>query len=347
MNNTKDNWIVLNDEAINNIREAIAQEITQGEIMLRASCPRKWYYRYALQLERRGFLDFNLVYGSLMHQLLEELYRDGTYQFLPWDEKLEITDDMMAEATDGLMLSPKQLEEAELVRKKVQIHFDAYRIHYHRPDSRLIIEGVEKVLKFVFHGLNLVGKVDLIAKPNRSDGICIWDFKTAGQLDAMSLDAWTFKFQFLFYCWLYWKVTGRKPTAIMTNGLVKSQLRPRMKNRKTKELETEEEYLFRMKGEMAKNRERYFYRQRIPLGTDALERFEEEILMPHVDAFAVMQGLINSDLMIKEVINALAFQMNTNHCHVYKSYCEYLSLCKDGLLAQKEFDQREFKHSEI
>src|SRR4029077_2298107 len=140
--NKTNNWITLDNEAIDNIREAIKEPITQGEMMLRAGCARKWYYRYALRLERRGFLDWNLVYGSLMHQCLEELYRSKGYTYPLQDLDIQITDDMMAEATNGAMLTPKGLDEAELIRKKVQIHFDAYRMHYYRLDSKLLIQGV-------------------------------------------------------------------------------------------------------------------------------------------------------------------------------------------------------------
>jgi hypothetical protein len=74
-----------------------------------------------------------------------------------------------------------------------------------------------------------------------------------------------------------------------------------------------------------------------------LERFEKEILLPHVDAF----NLLGKEIAFPAAVNALGMQMNTNHCHVYGSTCEYLSLCKDGLIALREFDVREHKHQEL
>lgn len=338
------NWIVLDNEAIDNIREAVGSALTQGEMMLRASCARKWYYRYALRLDKRGFLDFNLVYGSLMHKLLETLYKGKAYAFPPDEVPINISEEIMRQLTEeDYLFKPNDYAELKLTKAKVQIAFDAYRRNYYQLDAKLMIKGVETTIDIEFHGLRLVGKLDMVAKPNAHDGIFIWDYKTAGHLDAMSLDAWTFRFQFLFYCWLYWKATGIKPTGTMVCGLVKSALRPKQTDRKTKQIETSEEYLFRIKGDMSANREKYFYRQRIPMVNGALERFEKEVLMPHLNAFAVLgQEFINAD-----IINALALSMNTNQCHMYKSYCEYLSLCKDGQMAMGEFDRREAKHPEI
>jgi hypothetical protein len=129
----------------------------------------------------------------------------------------------------------------------------------------------------------------------------------------------------------------------MVNSLLKSALRPKMADRKTKRKETKKEYLFRVKGEMAANREKYFIRQRIPLAAGMLERFEEEMLMPHIRTFVLLRHGVGQ----RDTASALAMQMNTNQCHLYSSYCEYLNLCKDGRLALNEYDQRETKHPEL
>lgn len=339
-------WFKLDQAAIESIRIAVSDTITQSEIMLRASCARKWFYRYALKLDKRGVVDQNLIYGSLMHSLLETLYKseEEAWAMSPKEHPIKVTDDQMEQLTRDLVLAPNDYAEVELTRAKVQIAFNAYRWHYHAADSRLSIKLVEKSLEVEWNGLKLVGKLDMVAKPNRQDGIFVWDFKTAGKLDKLALDAWTFRFQFLFYCWLYWKFTGVKPTGTIINGLVKIGLRPKIVDRKTKQIETREEYLYRVKGEFTANRKHYFYRQRIPLGKDALERFEYEILKPHLYAFKTLQLL---GMEGEALISALAMTMNTNQCHMYGSYCEYLSLCKDGTMALGEFDGRNTKHLEL
>jgi hypothetical protein len=345
----QDNWFVLDNDAFTSIRNAVAGAITQSEIMLRASCPRKWYYRYAMFLEKRGFLDFNLVYGSLMHELLEMLYNSLlAYGKPPSEIPISITPSMIAAQVKDALLKPADHAELELVAERVQIAFNAYRTHYYKKDAKLVIYQVEHMEELEWRGLRLAGRIDMVAKPSKRDGVFIWDFKTAGQLNALALDAWTFKFQFLFYCWMYWRITNDKPTGIMINGLQKCALRPKIVDRKTGRKESKEEYLFRVAGDMAVNRERYFFRQRIPLGNGVLERFEDEILGPHIDAFkALASANVYKSSILMQTVNALAFQMNTNQCHVYNSYCEYLSLCKDGQMALGEFDARNKKHNEL
>jgi hypothetical protein len=110
-------------------------------------------------------------------------------------------------------------------------------------------------------------------------------------------------------------------------------LRPKVK-------EKQDTFLDRIREEMSNASADYFYRERMPLGTDAMERFERETLMPHVEAFKRLQvGGPN--------LEALAMQQNTNQCHLYGSVCEYMQLCKNGWMAVGEFDKRDKKHDEL
>jgi hypothetical protein len=80
----------------------------------------------------------------------------------------------------------------------------------------------------------------------------------------------------------------------------------------------------------------------MPLQKGMLERFEEEILGPHITSFKML-----ADPTWNYPIKPLAFAMNTGHCHVYGTFCEYLPLCKDGPLMLSEYDTREVKHQEL
>jgi hypothetical protein len=201
------------------------------------------------------------------------------------------------------------------------------------------VVSVEQDLEVKWKGLTLQGRLDMAAYPKRDDGIFIWDWKTAGRFDATMLDAWSFRFQFLFYAWLYWKVRGIKPAGIMVNGLAKTMLRPKIVDKKLGTKETISQYLFRVKKNAIENREKFFYRQRMPFVKGTLERFEKDILGPHIESFAnLRQGI---------AINSLAMAMNTGHCHVYNSFCEFLPLCKDGPLMLNEYQKRTNKHVEL
>jgi hypothetical protein len=312
----------------------IGQPITQSEIMLRNSCPRKWYYRYAMRLGKQGLLDQNLIYGSIMHHLLERHYKgDPTpkadyHQFLP----------------DNAILTPAGIDELELTQEKAELAFYTYRKHYEEADARLIIKHVEEIIEYDYKGLTLTGKMDMVANPTHRDGVFIWDWKTAGQFNANLLDSWAFRFQFLYYCWLYWKVTNEKPAGTMVNGLLKIGLRPRIADKKTKRKENQAEYLDRVRRELVVNREKYFYRQRLPMGSHDLERFEQEILLPNLVPFYRLGVAVEPNLWD---IMSYAWAMNTNQCHIYGSNCEFIHLCKDGPVALGEFEVRDAKHQEL
>lgn len=339
---SKKNRFELDPEAKDKIQDALLDEITQSEISLRQSCPRKWFYRYVLRLQRRGYVNPHLVYGILIHHWLEWLYKNH----LQGTIEKEMPSSMPAIKLFDFILDAKQQEEIDLAIQKAWIAFKAYRHHYKGLDSKLFVISNEVIYRTEFMGFNLSGKIDMVAKPTLRDGEFIWDFKSAGRLDANVLDAWSFRFQFLYYCWLYWKATGKKPSGTIVNGLVKCQLKPKMADRKTRRMETREEYLYRVAMDMQEYREKYFYRQRMPLAKGQLEWFENDILVPNLQSFDQMKRWLKLENR-SEDLRSVVLAMHTSHCHVYNSVCEYLPLCKDGKIQLDEYFVSETKHSEL
>jgi len=338
----KDEQFKLDLPTRRRIRVAAEDTITQSEIMTRAACPRKWFYRYALRLDRLAAFNPHLIYGSLMHSALAELYSQEHYGLSPKEKYIEIPELVLDE---DMLLTPDNRYDLDIIKAKVQIAFDAYRWHYFEEDKPLVVKGIEHDYLVAWKDLRLTGRIDMLACPKKGDGVYIWDWKTAGRFDASMLDAWSFRFQFLFYCWLYWRATGIRPSGIMVNGLQKSQLKPKIVNPKTKEKETAKEYLARVKVNFRENRDKFFYRQRMPLAKGILLRFEEEMLAPHLDAYILMSKT-NTDINTN-VLGALTMAMNTGHCHVYNSFCEYLPLCQHGPIFLNEYKRREVKHKEL
>lgn len=327
-------------EAVNN------NALTQTEMMTRASCPRKWYYRYVLRLDRIKGINYHFVYGELMHLALAKLYNSGHYGSTYKEHFIAVP---KIEVPDTTILSPDDLDELGLIHNKVQIAFNSYRMHYYRTDVNMRVRKVENVFETTYRGFRLQGKIDMVAHPSSRDGVFIWDWKTSGRFDPMMLDAWTFRFQFLFYCWLYWRCTGERPSGTMVNGLAKSMLRPKLTNRKLKLKETPEEFIKRVREDMIANREKYFYRQRMPLTTNQLERFQKEMLDPHIDSFGLLatNAIDQREDLVYSKLKALAGAMNTGQCHMYGSFCEYLALCKDGHIMLGEYERRVSKHTEM
>src|SRR5271165_3126528 len=328
------------------LASALSDKISQSEIMMRASCSRKWFYRYVLKLDRRGAVDPNLIYGTVMHFWLEWLYREGHQGTV---EKENPSDLIKMEFPPEILLRQEQKEAIDLAIHKAWIAFKAYRWHYKVPDSRLVVMSNEREYEVEIKGHKLVGKIDMVARSTERDGVYIWDFKTAGRLDAVVLDAWSFRFQILYYAWLYWRATGEKPSGTMVNGLVKPGLRPKYIDRKTKTMETRGQFLDRIKDEMQMNREKYFYRQRMPLASGRLEWFEKEMLIPHLTPLDRMKAYLLQPKLPAAVVQLTsdALTMKTNQCHMYNSICEYLPLCKDGQMMLGEYKQRVEKHQEL
>lgn len=333
----------IDDDSITAIRKAVEDTITQSEIMTRANCPRKWFYRYALKLRKRGAFNWHFIYGDIMHQMLAKLYSEGLQGTM---EKQEPIKAPKVEFPEGVLSTTEDRQEGELLRKIASIIFKNYRIHYQPLDAVLWIRAVEKVFRVEYRGKILEGKIDLVANPNIRDGIFVWDYKTTGTLNLSMLDAWSFRFQFLFYSWLYWRATGDRPDGNYVNGIMKPLLRP--KNNKKEGQESEKDYLARIEYDVMANREKYFYRVRMPLPTGMLERFEEEILDPQLDNFLLLTKATKKQrVAIPNVIKAMGMALNTDHCHLYGSFCEYLPLCKDGQMMLPEYEKKEIKHEEL
>src|SRR6266576_6555801 len=78
MNYPKNDLFYLNKTNRKLIKQSVNEfSVTQSEIMCRANCPRKWFYRYALGLRRKGVYNWHFLYGDLLHKMLALLYESG------------------------------------------------------------------------------------------------------------------------------------------------------------------------------------------------------------------------------------------------------------------------------
>lgn len=337
------NTFKLSNSTIDAIRVAVSEVVTQSEIMTRADCPRKWFYRYALKLRKRGAFNWHFLYGDLVHKLLAIYYGERLQGTTSKERPIKVPP---IEFPDEALPTQEERGEAELLRDIARLTFQSYRIHYAEMDSKMWVRAVEETYAVEYRGIQLEGKIDLVANQTRRDGLYIWDYKTTGTLNLSMLDAWSFRFQFLIYSWLYWKATGDKPDGNYVNGIMKPLLRP--KNNKKEGQESREEYLERVRYDLTVNREKYFYRCRMPLPTGMLERFQDEILDPHITNFVLLTNATQDlKLPLLNIVQAVAMAMNTDECHKYGSFCEYLPLCKDGKMMLPEYETREIKHEEL
>lgn len=214
-------------------------------------------------------------------------------------------------------------------------------------DCKMKILQTEKELEYEYRGFRLRAKIDLVIRPAAKDGVFVLDHKTCSSFDKGLFAGWSFRFQFLFYAWMYWKVTGRYPNGMYVNALKKPQER-----RSVKKQETIDAFLTRVKSNMELEPDEYFKRERMPFDLDTLPRFEKYTLDPIITQYVQMYAVSNMterpDFMEQYMIDSLFLSMNTDHCWNYSRPCEFLDLCQNNFNDfSSEYVISEDKHPEL
>jgi hypothetical protein len=175
------------------------------------------------------------------------------------------------------------------------------------------------------------------------------DHKTTYQFDPSIFDGWSFRFQFLFYAWLWWKVKGRYPAGVYVNAIRKPAER-----RSTKKQETVERFVERIHQNIILEPQNYFKRERMPFDQGTLERFEIYTLNPIITQFEIISGISKcsideyEDMDLWNTADSLLLAMNTDHCHQYNRACEFLDLCANNLKDHAaEYIDMKCKHAEL
>jgi hypothetical protein len=207
----------------------------------------------------------------------------------------------------------------------------------------------EEEIGYNYRGIDLQGKIDMCIRPSSKDGLFIMDHKTTYQFDAHIFEGWSFRFQFLFYAWLWWKVKGRYPAGVYVNAIRKPAER-----RSVKKQETVEAFVRRIEQNIVLEPQNYFKRERLPFGPGTLERFEEFTLNPIMTQYEMISGIAKctpkdfEDMELSATADSLMLSMNTDSCHQFNRSCEFLDLCANNLqdYAAEYIDMKQ-KHPEL
>jgi len=298
---------------------------TQSEIVTMDNCPEKWYRGYNSMLRKRGTFQWYNVYGSAVHASLESFYTrlDGTYELAT----LQIPADCFLTAADETKLR----YYTELLR----VQMERYAIYWADDFTDYDIQANEQIITVEHQGLILTGKLDLIWAKDDKFGPA--DHKTSGLFTPEIFAGWNFRFQFMFYAWLWWQFTGEKPNCIWWNGIKK----PMLKQGKNESFES---FMVRISGDMRMEPDKYLKRQDMPLEDGMLEHFEARILQPKLDKLKLLTDATTSGI----IIESLARNMNTSECVRFGKTCEFIELCKHGIAAEGHgYITRETKHEEL
>ncbi len=300
---------------------------TQSEITTMDDCGQMWYWRYDQRLRKKGEFSWALVVGSCVHATLEQMYATKGAR---WSIPALIY-------PEGTILTPTQMEKETYWVMVIQAMMTAYAQHYQSDFERFVVDEIEEKVEVRFMGFIFRGMIDLRYRPQANDGLWIMDHKTTSRLNLQVTGSWDFRFQFMFYLWLKWKANpDGAPRGYVTNGIKKPELRQGKK-------ETVEEFAERVRVDMVHEPQKYFYREKMPMATDAMMNFETNVLAPKIYRLQMLQG---KDGPVPAA--TVAHNMNTNHCQAYGRPCEYIDLCrfgrdKMGFL----YEQRGAKHEEL
>lgn len=315
------------------IEESFSEGLTQSEIMLRMNCPRKWYFRYVLRAKRQGAYSMALLYGTAIHEMLDEYYRNfpsGPDNIVHPAFRFE----------QDVILTPSQKDEYAYWMRLCNITFQRYAFYWHKVDSHYRIVSTEQEYEVQYRGLRLRGKIDLQINPSpNSPAMYIVDHKTVSDFNRSQYDGWNFRFQFLFYAWLYWKHTGQQPAGLLVNALRKPALR-----QSEKKQETQRDFLRRIERHITEYPSEYFQREKLTFDSHTLERFQEFTLDPILTQYKWLQDWRGSARDLKSIL----LSMNSDHCQVYNRPCEFLDLCQNNFKDYStEYIQMPHKHEEL
>jgi hypothetical protein len=250
---------------------------------------------------------------------------------------------------EDVILRPDQAEEHEYWRQLAHVIVKEHNRYWFRFDDQMEILANEEEISYDYEGLTLWGKIDMCIHPFSKDGLFLMDHKTTYQFDAAIFDGWSFRFQFLFYAWLWWKVKGQYPAGIYVNAIRKPAER-----RSIKKQETVEAFVKRIEQNIILEPQNYFKRERLPFDRGTLERFETYTLNPIISQFQLLDGASRSSFHEMEdpryyiTLDSMLLAMNTDFCQRYNRSCEFLDLCANNLNDYAaEYIDMKHKHPEL
>lgn len=321
------------------LRSSYEEGFTQSEIMLRTNCHRKWYFRYILRAKKQGTFSWALLFGEAVHRMLKGYYDDPlgfdcVCNYFVFEE--------------DVILTPSQIEEYRHWRKLAEIMVERHNFYWRLVDAKMTVLSTEQFMETEYRGFRLLGKVDMqvypssrLPCPSPLTPIYILDHKTTYLFDKSMFDGWNFRFQFLYYAWLYWKVTGTQPKGLVINAIRKPALR-----RSVSKQETPDEFLRRIEQDIIERPEEYFKREKLAFDKHTLDRFQKYTLDPVLTQFEWIQRVPHHPENLD--LQALLLGMNSDYCHMYNKPCEFLDLCQNNFKDfSVEYTRREVKHEEL
>ncbi len=308
----------------------ISDGFTQSELSLLDECALQWNFRYNLRLEKIDTFNWNFWVGGAWHKF-QEMWRKtkGNYDPLKVDAP---------EIPVNIARDSKFEETLDYWMNVLPAYQQTYA-KFFKGEEKLEYSIIEEHLHYAAPGFDfeLRGKLDLAKFDKKGKNSFICDFKSTSSAWLISTEGWHFKLQFMLYCWL---VTKCHPEWKKQQFDFKLDMMQRPGLRQTQK-ENWAQHIARVVKDIPDRPDHYFRRDSFLITPDAIDRFEQTVLIPKCQRIALV--IDNPEECVSIITNP-----NTNSCNKFGNLCDYFNICEKGWKAGRFFfEQRAVKHKEL
>jgi len=199
------------------------------------NCRRQWWLEVVRRLRAKNAVEWNLIFGDCVHEALAAYYgnkRNTLKMEKAFLKQWTIENDILKETFGGFYAMGIGDEWVDFQNKgrEMLYHYDVFdrsrkffdKIIAINVEERSFVDIVYPDQEQIPEKPLLSGKIDLVVE--RSDGIWIWDHKTA--MSKPSLRALDVDDQLTAYCYIWYRHTGDIPRGAIYNVLVKEPPHP-------------------------------------------------------------------------------------------------------------------------
>ena len=256
-------------------RNTISDGFTQSELSLLDECALKWNYDYNLRLEAVGYFNWNFYVGTTWHNFQENWRKaKGDYDLLKV---------VAPEIGQGVIRDSKFEQDLDYWTNILPTYQQQYAKFY-KGEEKLSYDILEQELRYTAPGFDfeLRGKLDLAKKGKNP---FIRDFKSTSSAWLISTEGWHFKLQFMLYCWLVTKCFPNDWAGKQFDFQLDIMQKPALKQTKQ---ENFAQHILRVQKDIAERPEHYFRRSEFLITPDAIDRFEQTVLIPKCQRIALV-----------------------------------------------------------
>lgn len=305
--------------------QTLQDGLTQSELSMHDECAMKWNARYNNLLELSGRFNWPFFTGQAYHNFQQEFHSNSNCDITKFVPPV-IPSDVARDSEFEMQLD----YWSQVIPAYQKVYAQLYK-----EEKNHFWFIVEKELSATLLDFKLRGKIDLASEEKPR---FIRDYKYSKSAWLISPDGWSFKLQFMMYCWLMvknypdWK---KKAFDFQMDIAQKPGLK------QTKADGTWAGHIRRVCADIQERPEFYFRRNTATIQPEAIVRFEDTVLVPKLQRFA----LVRDNPVEAE---SLITNMNTNACNAFGNRCEFWEICEKGWdVAKFFFINRQVKHQEL